>query len=281
MEVKNLQSKVLKHLEEKYCKVLVINLTTNEFQPFIVPKDEEDIIKKENFGIKEYWSWFAKSKYIQDTDRFKFKKFIENPEKGFIVYGRLCLDGTFHQVLMELSKFENTEDEEYLLCVRDIDGIYTCELEEVLEQIGTTDLTTGLLNRFAFDRDCKHYKNGNVGILFADLNGLKYTNDVLGHDKGDDLLKEFGKLLKDYFKGYKCYRIGGDEFVVISFNTNIGEFLRKSKSFYRFVQAMEVPMASIGYSVSTTLDGLIKEAESDMYIDKQLFYEKFPKMKRE
>lgn len=280
MEVKGNIEVALEGLKDKYVKLLRVNILTNSFLPVVIGDDEWEIIKDKNFGIKEYWQWFASSEFLHEDSREKFKNFVKDFIKGkpckYVVYKRKAEEG-FHYMLMELIPCNN---DEHILCVKDINDIYLSEFADALDKFGTEDAMTGLLNRVAFERDCASYLGGNVGIIFADLNALKYTNDNFGHEKGDSLIKEFAKLLKDYFRDYRVYRLSGDEFVVVSFNTNLGEFLRKSKSFYRFLQSMDIPMASFGYSVGNTLDGLMSEAENDMYIDKQSFYEKFPTYKR-
>lgn len=277
MEVPKLMQKALEELKDSYSKILYVNFSTGKFEPVVVPDDEKDIVYKQNLDINSYWNWFIKSGLIHSDDIAHFKEFIKTLQSSYVVYRRKVAQG-YHWALMEIKP---CKDGQHLLCVKDIDNIYSNEYGFVVDKIGTVDVTTGLLNRFAYDRDCAKYPQGNVGAIFADLNALKYTNDTFGHCAGDKMIKEFSKLLKDYFKGYSCYHISGDEFVVLSFNTNLGEFLRKAKSFHRFLQAMDTPMASVGYSVGETLDGLVEEAESDMYMDKQLFYEKFPKFKRE
>ena len=46
-----------------------------------------------------------------------------------------------------------------------------------------------------------------------DLNGLKRTNDSLGHAAGDELIQNAGLIIDESFKDYgTSYRIGGDEF---------------------------------------------------------------------
>ena len=52
-----------------------------------------------------------------------------------------------------------------------------------------------------------------------DINYLKRLNDIYGHVEGDNLLRTFGTLLILVFSEFgKCYRIGGDEFVVLCNN---------------------------------------------------------------
>lgn len=49
-----------------------------------------------------------------------------------------------------------------------------------------------------------------------DLNDLKRCNDTLGHEAGDNYIKNASKMIDSVFReNGKCYRIGGDEFCVI------------------------------------------------------------------
>lgn len=54
-------------------------------------------------------------------------------------------------------------------------------------------------------------------ILFADVDGLKETNDQLGHQDGDAALKGTANLLRDSFRSSDIIaRLGGDEFAILS-----------------------------------------------------------------
>ena len=53
-------------------------------------------------------------------------------------------------------------------------------------------MLTGLLNRRAYDNACKMLiGNCQVGVIFCDVNSLKYTNDNFGHEAGDKLINSY------------------------------------------------------------------------------------------
>lgn len=86
----------------------------------------------------------------------------------------------------------------------------------------TFDIQTGIKNRAAFEKEMEQYANNNknAAIVMFDLNYLKRTNDLYGHDAGDNLIFNAAKAIKECFIGIgKTYRIGGDEFCVICENS--------------------------------------------------------------
>jgi len=91
-----------------------------------------------------------------------------------------------------------------------------------IEQQAYTDFLTGLYNRMCCERDLARQideaqKNGGTGaLLYLDLDDFKHINDGLGHQYGDVLLKAISNSLQR-IEGIEntCYRMGGDEFVII------------------------------------------------------------------
>ena len=90
----------------------------------------------------------------------------------------------------------------------------------------TVDKLTGVYNRAGFehkiqDQKCSHF-------IITDLDNFKYINDTFGHDKGDEILKEFAWLLKKYFKNDIIGRWGGDEFLICTDKNKkqISEFIQ-------------------------------------------------------
>lgn len=91
-----------------------------------------------------------------------------------------------------------------------------------LNRISTTDVLTGLYNRFHFEKVIRKKMaaaqryNHNMALLFVDLDHFKTINDSFGHGVGDILLKEVAsRLLKCTRIDDFIARIGGDEFVII------------------------------------------------------------------
>lgn len=79
-----------------------------------------------------------------------------------------------------------------------------------------TDALTGLPNRHALVKDVTQLpKHGSLSII--DVDGLKFYNDTFGHERGDELLRTFAQRYQQSLgESGKLYRLGGDEFSVIS-----------------------------------------------------------------
>ncbi len=93
--------------------------------------------------------------------------------------------------------------------------------KNMYQRMAYTDDMTGMRNRRAFDRDTEVFgeSSDGVAVLYVDMNGLKQINDTWGHQKGDEAIKIIADKLKKFAdQGDFCYRLGGDEFCVISSN---------------------------------------------------------------
>ena len=91
-----------------------------------------------------------------------------------------------------------------------------------IEQQAYTDFLTGLYNRMCCEKDLAKYvdearTSGRTGaLMYLDLDDFKHINDSLGHQYGDILLQDISKAMSR-IEGISnsCYRMGGDEFVII------------------------------------------------------------------
>lgn len=91
------------------------------------------------------------------------------------------------------------------------------KLERELRRIATTDELTVLPNRRALENDLGEINSDNGMALYIDLDYFKQVNDTFGHEGGDQLLAAFSERLINAVRSTdRCYRIGGDEFVVLA-----------------------------------------------------------------
>ena len=103
------------------------------------------------------------------------------------------------------------------------------EANQELQGLSLTDDLTGLLNRrgFMFHAEQQLKLNrtprGSTGLVlvYADMDGLKQTNDVYGHGEGSAAIAAIGEILKQSFRQSDIIaRLGGDEFTVLAINAD-------------------------------------------------------------
>ena len=146
------------------------------------------------------------------------------------------------------------------------------------------DDLTGLYNRRAYEETVSEVRSAksseNVIVGCADLNGLKEANDNIGHAAGDEIIKAAAGIMDSVFSKYgKTFRTGGDEFSVIlttlpeSLDSLTEELERKAESW----RGELVDGLSISYGFArgnaASVDGLLKEADREMYKFKRHYYE--------
>lgn len=284
---KDKMNMALDNISSNYRKIVLVNLTTNTYQPITIADDELQLIEDNGLDDKVWrWEWFCNSNMVHDDDREACKNFKIEPN-SHLVYRRKFNDDTWHWFLLEVlpARDYSEKNKSLVLYVRDIHNIYKIHYETIIDQIGTTDPMTGLLNKFAFERDKTKHEGEKIGVIFADLNGLKYVNDNMGHDEGDKLIVKLANLLKINFPNYSCYHISGDEFIIAAYNQSLQEFLSNALAFHKSIwTSMDTPIASIGYSIGEagidSIEKTVKTADLSMQDDKMMFYQQYPQYRR-
>ena len=90
--------------------------------------------------------------------------------------------------------------------------------EAQLHSLAHNDPVTGLLNRNAFNAHLAHVRGrgGPLALVQLDLDRFKEVNDKLGHQGGDELLRQVGRRIADALpNGAGLFRLGGDEFAIL------------------------------------------------------------------
>lgn len=92
------------------------------------------------------------------------------------------------------------------------------ERERILQDEAYRDYLTGLLNRRGLDAamGAMRKEDAPLAVYLFDLDNLKQINDAYGHAEGDQLIMQFGAVLRAHTRGTDILaRYGGDEFVVV------------------------------------------------------------------
>ncbi len=154
--------------------------------------------------------------------------------------------------------------------------------EAEIQYLNCYDTLTGLHNRRYFeDNRAKIDTPDNLplSVIFADINGLKMTNDIFGHSAGDELIKKSSEILQQVCRQNDVVaRVGGDEFIILLPNTtgeNAERILSRIKSEFTTgcVQAIKCSI-SLGLdtkqSPDQSLDEIMANAENAMYKEKTM-----------
>ena len=154
--------------------------------------------------------------------------------------------------------------------------------EEEILYLSCHDTLTGLINRRCFEENVWMTdvpENLPLTVVFADINGLKMTNDVFGHSAGDALIKRSAEILRQACRNDDVVaRMGGDEFVILLPKMR-GEEAEKILSHIKkelskaHISAVKCSI-SLGFctktNVSQSVEEVIANAEDMMYKDKTL-----------
>ena len=162
------------------------------------------------------------------------------------------------------------------------------KLEEELLNLSITDPLTGLHNRRGFvslaEQQLKLSVRNKRGMQlnFADLDGLKWINDTLGHEKGDKALMEAATVFKETFRTSDIVaRLGGDEFAALAvditeensdiFTARLQSLIdkRNNQENRRYRLSISVGCAYYDPGHPCSLDDLMASADRLMYEQKK------------
>lgn len=146
-----------------------------------------------------------------------------------------------------------------------------------MKEIYWQDSLTGLLNRNAYDSDVEQLRSADIGAVvcvYADMIGLHEVNNHLGHKQGNRMLCEFADAARAFFGDDRLYRIGGDEFVIIS-SAHTEAQTRKQLNYMRerlHTQGCEISVGVASSESTSDLPKIIEQAENEMRREKKEYY---------
>lgn len=154
--------------------------------------------------------------------------------------------------------------------------------ENEIQYLSCHDTLTGLHNRRCFEENrikIDIADNLPLSVIFADINGLKMTNDIFGHAAGDALIQKSAEILMQSCRENDLIaRVGGDEFIILLPKTNeknAQEILLRIRSGFQNAR-IEAIKCSISLGCETkilmeeSLEEILANAENAMYKDKTM-----------
>ncbi|MGQ4277195.1 EAL domain-containing protein [Pseudidiomarina sp. E22-M8] len=190
-------------------------------------------------------------------------------------------------IWLTVNRIEAAKEAEanYVAVFADISNLK--ESQRKVEYLATHDSLTALPNRTLFHDRLDHAleaakrKKTEIGLLFIDLDNFKNLNDTLGHDAGDELLRQASERLQDVARDMDTVaRLGGDEFTIIIVDSTLAAVERVARS---VIEVLSKPFiiqrkrhylgASVGIAIfpgdGMSVAALLKAADTAMYRAKE------------
>ena len=162
------------------------------------------------------------------------------------------------------------------------------EYSVYINALAYRDSLTGIKNSTAYieaineiNKEINH-SNPLFGVIVADINNLKQTNDRYGHDIGNELIVRTANIMSETFKTSSVYRIGGDEFVIILKNRDFDKYRERiAKMDKHFSEAFieadgdKIPVslargvALFDSKIDKVYGDVLEKADQAMYMNKE------------
>ena len=162
-------------------------------------------------------------------------------------------------------------------------------LMDRLKILSSKDMLTGVMNRNEMNNyvdslcdPADKSPDTSVGVIFADLNGLKTVNDEQGHNAGDALLKDAANVLRQVFDDSQIFRAGGDEFSIIVAGVSQAELEDRIQKIRDVSKKTGNVVFALGGAVEQSKKNVrvaLRRADENMYEDKKRYYETHPEKK--
>jgi diguanylate cyclase (GGDEF)-like protein/PAS domain S-box-containing protein len=161
-------------------------------------------------------------------------------------------------------------------------------MEEQLQKMSIQDDLTGLYNRRGFltlsaqQFKVEERRKQKMTLFFADLDNMKWINDNLGHQEGDQALRDTTQIFRETFRESDVIgRMGGDEFAVLALDTaevnpdfliarlqkGLEDFNQKGERSFHL--SLSIGLAGYDPDQPASIDQLLAEADRRMYEQKR------------
>lgn len=198
-------------------------------------------------------------------------------------------EGVLRGVLCAVNLGKRWDSCSYLECVAHsfMMAMNNMESYQIIHDMGTTDILTGMKNRNSYEADLPGYAqlaHGALCCIYIDVNGLHELNNQRGHKAGDAMLCFIADQIHAFFGPEHSYRIGGDEFVIFSADHDPSVLAQRLKDLRQAAESRQYYI-SVGLSCSQEcgceIEATLAQAEAAMYREKRAFYQKHDRRGRQ
>lgn len=275
-----------------YDTLIRLNLSNNTYEIVLADAEARKGLGGGVINMEEWQEIYSQLEQIAAEDMNTFNTtaraaglqqyFAENSAPIQFRFCRKTNDGERWMKLEIVPSVEYSENNQVLLLsVKDIHEEYTAHTrsrEELIDNM-SRDALTNLFNRLKFKKDIDALAESGEPLftcLYIDVNGLHELNNLLGHQKGDEMLCSVADALVKHFPDENVYRIGGDEFVVISTRLTkqeasllVGDVRREL-----FRENYEISVGIATGACGNAIEKIVGAAELEMRNDKSAFYQR-------
>ena len=270
---------------------LWLNVFDRELNVIVWNKAAENISgyeRSEVVGHNKIWEWlYPDPGYRKKVIDYIFSMINRKiTDEDFETTIR-CKNGRTRIIIWNFKNFNGADNKKIGLIAISRDHTDKKKMEEKLKYIASHDALTGVYNRAFFEEQLHlqfEERNSKNAILLLDIDGLKYVNDTVGHQHGDNLIKNLSRTLTKTFRpGDVVARIGGDEFAVLIRDASRDKLESVVERLYSNIGAFnqdlkkgQYPLnVSYGYSIRGSGPGTAMETFKEA--DDRLYENKIPK----
>ena len=269
-------------------EVSLLNLSTGTYR--VIKRDARlpgaELAEEEDFTT--FCERLVKEKVVHPDDAEMFQEQVDLP---------LLQDTLFHTQQPEFYRFRKQVANQFVWITMEVLPCRGCcaqnpwatvlmredaqanQLSEELDFSYSHDALTGLANRGKYESDLRELQYADYDSMvctYIDVVGLHDVNDHLGHRSGDNLLCTIANAARKFFVGSRIYRVGGDEFVVLTPNLPPYDVWTASDRMRSFLREKDCEV-SVGIQNTGNLrklDEAVNKAEQAMQQDKQAYYDR-------
>ena len=217
--------------------------------------------------------------FLEQTDLEALRSILFHASQPEYYRYRMNVSGQFNWITMEILPCRGCCAQDPWATVLVREDAQADQLSEELDFSYSHDTLTGLSNRSKYENDLRELCRSNYDSMvctYIDVVGLHEVNNHLGRRNGDTLLCCIANAARKFFASSRVYRIGGDEFVILTPNDPPYSVWSTIERLRAFLKEKECEI-SVGIQQTTDLrklDEAVLKAETAMRQDKQAFYDR-------